>query len=358
MQSQHIGHKIKGFYRIASYALRMEQQNETARQRVNILRFWSKHGLEATQEAFGVSRRTLYRWSKQLHDLSGHEIALIPRSRAPVGRRKRHWPPVIVAEIRRLRRQYPNLGKEKLPPLLEPFCQTRQLPCPSARTIGRLIADAPDRMRAVLPRLNAKGKRLATRRPQRARKPKGFKVNAPGQCVALDTVERFRDGMRRYVITFKDLYSRFAFAWATNSRASHAAREFFSMAQTVFPYPIQHVLSDNGSEFLKDFKVELERLNIQHFHTYPKTPKMNAHCERFNRSIQEEFVDYHEDILFTDLDAFNHRLTDYLIWFNGQRPHWALKRKTSTGQTQLLSPLQFLLHNQFPCHMYWPHTAR
>ena len=28
---------------------------------------------------------------------------------------------------------------------------------------------------------------------------------------------------------------------------------------------------------------------------------MNAHVERFNGSIQEEFVAYHEDLLFTDV---------------------------------------------------------
>jgi len=30
---------------------------------------------------------------------------------------------------------------------------------------------------------------------------------------------------------------------------------------------------------------------------------MNAHCERFNHTIQDEFVDYHETLLFDDLDA-------------------------------------------------------
>jgi hypothetical protein len=38
---------------------------------------------------------------------------------------------------------------------------------------------------------------------------------------------------------------------------------------------------------------------------YPKTPKMNAHCERFNRTIQECFVDYHENLLLTDTALFN-----------------------------------------------------
>ena len=44
---------------------------------------------------------------------------------------------------------------------------------------------------------------------------------------------------------------------------------------------------------------------MTHWHTYPKTPKMNAHCERFNRTLQDEFASYHENLLFTDLPAFN-----------------------------------------------------
>ena len=39
---------------------------------------------------------------------------------------------------------------------------------------------------------------------------------------------------------------------------------------------------------------------------------MNAHAERFNRTLQESFVNYHEDLLFTDLAEFNRKLAD--IW--------------------------------------------
>ena len=48
---------------------------------------------------------------------------------------------------------------------------------------------------------------------------------------------------------------------------------------------------------MKHFDEELRRLCQTHWHTYPKTPKMNAHVERFNRTLQEEFLDYHEDLL-------------------------------------------------------------
>jgi hypothetical protein len=47
---------------------------------------------------------------------------------------------------------------------------------------------------------------------------------------------------------------------------------------------------------------------------------MNAHAERFNRTIQESFVDYHEELLFTDLALFNRKLADWLVFYNTERP--------------------------------------
>jgi transposase InsO family protein len=44
---------------------------------------------------------------------------------------------------------------------------------------------------------------------------------------------------------------------------------------------------------MKHFDEELKRLHMIHYHTYPKTPKMNAHCERFSRTVQDEFIYYH-----------------------------------------------------------------
>jgi hypothetical protein len=86
--------------------------------------------------------------------------------------RRRLWPAAVVAEIRRLRTQHGNLGKEKLHPLLQRFCTAHGLPCPAVRTIGRLIADARDKVRPVPARPSLRfGK--APVRPRRNRKPKG-----------------------------------------------------------------------------------------------------------------------------------------------------------------------------------------
>ena len=82
---------------------------------------------------------------------------------------------------------------------------------------------------------------------------------------------------------------------------------------------------------MKDFETELTtdpKTTITHWHTYPRTPKMNAHAERFNRTIQEEFVQFHQELLFSNLPLFNKKLNDYISWYNTKRPHFALGLKT------------------------------
>jgi transposase InsO family protein len=356
MRVQHVGHKIRGFYRWADYALRWGMIAPDAQKRLAILDFWQRHGLAATTEAFKVSRRTLFLWRAKLRAEGGNVAALVPGSTAPKQRRQRQWPVALVAEIRRLRTEHPNLGKEKLQQLLTLFAAEHRLPCPSARTIGRLIADAPDKMRRRPNRLDPRGRPKA-RRAARTRKPKHFRATRPGHCIALDSIEVRADKERRYVITCTDLHSHFAWAWVTRSHASAAAAQFFRLIQAVLPFAVEAVLTDNGSEFQRHFAAALADRLFTHWHTYPKTPKMNAHCERFNRTLQDEFLDYHYDqLFFGDLTDINLELLRWLSWYNLERPHFSLTESVPGRKTpRLLSPVQFL-HQFHQCNMYWPHT--
>jgi hypothetical protein len=58
-----------------------------AQRRFEILRFFDKHGLAATRDAFGVSRRTLYRWKATLKAQNGNPASLAAKSCAPKKRR-------------------------------------------------------------------------------------------------------------------------------------------------------------------------------------------------------------------------------------------------------------------------------
>ena len=133
--------------------------SEKAQYRYRVLWFWEKYGLEATIEAFRIKRRTLYHWRMKLREGGEDPEALNDKSKAPRTKRKRLWPKEILEEIKRLRTEYPNLSKEKLYPFVKLFCDQRKLSCPKPRTIGRIIADAPDKMRSRPMKLRPNGQR-------------------------------------------------------------------------------------------------------------------------------------------------------------------------------------------------------
>lgn len=250
MQVQRIGYGLKGFYRLAALGQKWEMTPKDAQERLRILQFWERHGLSATQEAFGVSRRTLYRWKAALKAAGDNPAALIPKP--PIAKRKRgkNRDPRLVKRIRELRTLYPNLGKERLHRLLAPWCAEHGIALPSVSTIGRIIAEAPDKMRLVPKRLDARGRSKPLRpRVRKTRKPKGLKV-PPMTLWALDTIERVRDGVRRYILTLVDPVSRCAFALALPKKSSRAVAEAFqalASGQEGHGQPLQlAALSDNG----------------------------------------------------------------------------------------------------------------
>jgi transposase InsO family protein len=300
---------------------------DEAKRRLKILVHWERYGMESTLHAYAVKRRTLYEWKRLFNEGGKRVEALNPRSRAPSQKRVRAWDQQIIAEIKRVREVRPNLGKYKLYPLLATYVEQHDLgECPKPSTIGRILKDLGG-LRTTPTKITNTGRVKPQQRQKVRRKPKGFHATYPGHCVAVDTVEKQRNGRRRYILTAIDLYTRTTFALGTHSHSSLTAAHFFSLVQTLFPYPIDTVLTDNGSEFKRYFRQLMKTHGITHYHTYPKTPKMNACVESFNGTLQAEFVDFHVTDLFTDISTFNTALHEYLTFYNTERVHSAFQNK-------------------------------
>lgn len=344
MQNQFIAYGVKGLYRIANLFYKYENMTKLANEKYKVLCFWDKYGIDATIDAFAIKKRTLYNWKAKLKQ--GGMLSLNDQSKTPINKRKRIWDKDIIDEIKYLRQTYPNLGKDKLYPLIKDFCNKHKLVYPSISTIGRIIADDKDKMRMFPIKIDHYGRRINVNRKRVKRKPKGFNANYPGHCVALDTIERRINGSKRYILTFVDLYTRLAFAYATDKHTAQEASQFLTNIKQIFPFDMKNILTDNGSEFKKEF----DKVVTNHWHTYPKTPKMNSHCERFNRTLQDELIE-HNLYNLKNIDSFNEKLSDYLFWYNAKRPHYAL------GQ---ISPIEYIKMNENnyseKCNMYWTHT--
>ena len=356
MRIRHNLKGTKGFVTAYNRAVRFNYMiSKVAKRRTRILIHWEKHGIESTIDAFGVKRRTLFNW-KRLFESGGRKPeALNPQSRTPKQQRTRDWNPRIIAEIKRLRDQYPNLGAAKIYPLLLDYTDSRGLSqCPKKATIERLIKDLGG-LRTTPQKITNTGRTKPVSRIKIQRKPKGFTALYPGHCIALDTIEKQQNGRRLYILTAIDVYTRTTFAIGTKSHASKTAAHFFSIVQKLFPYPVHTVLSDNGSEFKKHLSQVLTERGITHYHTYPRTPKQNAHCERFNGTVQTEFVDHQLSCLFADLTAFNQKLHEYLRFYNTKRVHYAFKNQL-TPVEKLLQSTYYTQRLSRECNWGWGYT--
>ncbi|SMN17267.1 hypothetical protein CRYPA_1211 [uncultured Candidatus Thioglobus sp.] len=60
MQNQRINWHIPGLVKIADLAYELDNMSQSANDKYKILIFWDKHGLQATIDAFSITRRTLY----------------------------------------------------------------------------------------------------------------------------------------------------------------------------------------------------------------------------------------------------------------------------------------------------------
>jgi putative transposase len=338
---------IKGIVSLYRDALRFRDMiTPKAEERARILTFWKKHGDTATKEAFGASRATLFRWQALLRKSNGKLEALVPKSTAPKTKRKRVISKAIEDVIIK-ERSRERMGKEKIARLLK----DDKIATISGSTVGRMLQDMkkqgklPDPARLSL---NGKTGKLIERKPKQYRKKlrsKGYE----GALVKADTIIRFTNGIKRYILTGIDLESKFAFAYAYSSHASMHAADFMRTFKQVAPVSLTHVQTDNGSEFADHFQSFCDDEGIIHFHSYPRSPKMNAEVERFNRTLSEAFISRHRYLLAYDLEEFNRQLMDWLQWYNTRRPHWSIG---------LISPLRYICNKLTPkqSHMCWTST--
>ena len=335
----------KGFITLWERVIRFRYMiSEKAKERTRILAFWERFGDQATREAFGVSRRTLFRWQKKLNESLGKLEGLNAKTTAPIGRRKRVVPENINNRIMALRTIHPRLGKDKIWGILK-----KEGYAGSISTVGRIISDLKKRGLILNPvNLSYYAKSDSFRekmkpRKKKLRRPRGYRV------LEVDTIVRFIDGKKRYIITGIDTEKRDAFAACYTNHGSFSAGDFLTKCQAVLPDCPRAVQTDNGSEFALHFDQACAKLELKRFHTYPRSPKMNAHIERFNRTLDEEFLIYHRALMRDDVSAFNDKLIDWLLWYNGERPHHSLG---------LLSPFQAMMTSLQPreCQMWWTHT--
>lgn len=287
-------------------------------------------GWPEIQELLGISRATYYRWRKRLKEegLAG----LKPRSRRPQRLRRRiYWSSDLLIRVEALRKENPTWGRWPIWLTLrkEGFAV-------SERTVGRILAylEAHGRVESVAAFLAQARRGKGGRRPRRPyaqRKPKGYEVGHPGDLIQVDTLTvTLGPGETIQHFSAVDLFTRFSLAEVHTRATANLAASFLARLMVQAPFPIRAVQVDGGSEFMSDFEEVCERLGVKLFVLPPRSPKLNGHVERMQRTFRDEF---YTRPLPSQIPELQRELDAYLDHYNRRRPHRALGG---------LAPLEYL----------------
>lgn len=318
-------------------SLRRFTNEELARKRKDIMDFYDQYGEAAAKHAFGADRKVISRWRKRLTGAGGKLAALAPSSTRPHTVRRPATDPRIVAWIRKEREAHPRIGKEKLKPDLDIYCQSFGIPSVSISTIGNIIKRHRFFFQKAEKAYHIPGGKWAqkeAKRKKRLRIKHSPKPQDNGHILS-DTVEKIVDGTRYYFMSAIDARMKFALTLKYKRITSKNMKDFYLRFKQVYPGRIMVWQSDNGSENLGVFDQQLEKDQIPHLFIYPRCPKIDTFIERYNRTLQEEFVDYHEDLIHDD-KLFSEKLVAWNLYYNSKRRHHSLGLK---------SPLQYFVDN-------------
>ena len=155
----------------------------------------------------------------------------------------------------------------------------------------------------------------------------------PGYLGTQDTyyVGTIKSVGRIYQQTFLDTYAKVAFAKLYDRKNALVAADLLN--DRVLPFleeheiPLLRVLTDRGTEYCgqrehHEYELYLAVENIDHSRTKARHPQTNGICERFHRTIQEEFyATAFRKKLYTSLEELQADLDAWLEEYNRTRPH-------------------------------------
>jgi transposase InsO family protein len=155
----------------------------------------------------------------------------------------------------------------------------------------------------------------------------------PGYLGAQDTfyIGTLKGVGRIYQQTFIDTYSKVAFAKLYDRKNALVATDLLN--DLVVPFFEEHdirllrILTDRGTEYCgraehHEYQLYLAVEDIDHSRTKAKSPQTNGICERFQKTMLDEFyqVAFRKKIYHT-LDELQADVDDWLRYYNDERPH-------------------------------------
>lgn len=317
----------------------MKSENKLIKSKLGLLNL-AEHlsNVSKACKVMGYSRDSFYR-IKELYD-NGGESALFESSRSKPNRKNRVDQPVEDAVLQSATDQ-PAWGQQRVANEL----RKRELFVSAGGVRSIWLRHGLETFKKRLAALEAivaaqgiiltESQLAALERKKEEQEATGeIETEHPGYLVAQDTyyVGNIKGVGRIYQQTIIDTYSRVAFTKLYDHK--HAITAADALNDTAVPFfegqdiPILRMLTDRGTEYNgkanygHDYELYLNLENIDHSRTKVRHPQSNGICERFHRTIQDEFyaIAFRKKI-YNRLDDLQKDLDEWIRYYNEDRPH-------------------------------------
>jgi len=166
----------------------------------------------------------------------------------------------------------------------------------------------------------------------------------PGYLGSQDTfyVGTLKGVGRIYQQTFVDTYAKVAFAKLYRTKTPITAADLLN--DRVLPFfeaqnlPLLRILTDRGTEYCgkqetHDYQLYLAVNDIDHTKTKARSPQTNGICERFHKTVLQEFyqVTFRKKI-YKDIETLQADLDKWIEYYNNERTH---QGKMCCGRTPM-----------------------
>lgn len=286
---------------------------QEARKRQGVVKLARRKGKSFAARIYGVSLSSVKRWDKRYDGKDWR--SLMERSHRPKSHPRQHTEDEEMLISKAFWKKYERYGWDGV--YVEAKANGYN------RSLSGMI-HAAKRLELVEKDKQRPARRCARRYPE---------IQLPGEKVQVDVKEVpynclrgkvRRDGKHLYQWTAIDECTRVRFVYAFEEHTPENSVKFLRMLINAFPFKIQTIQTDNGTEFTYKyisedtecpFDTELRKLGIEHKLIPPRTPWHNGKVERSHRNDQRYFYDWET---FRSVEDLNTKLAKHLQWSNNK----------------------------------------
>ncbi len=273
----------------------------------------------------GTNRQTFLKYYNRF-DRNGKDDDLLPQKRGPKWKSRRPLP-YIENKVLELRQR--GLNRYEISVMLKPKLKQ--------------FTPSPSGVYNISKRFNKN--RLSNKMKEEKRKiiktKAGELAHVDCHYLSKDIVSNVKE--RLYLIAIVDDCTRITWVEIIPNIKSltvmFASLRIFNYFKQGHNIEFKELLSDNGSEFgsknMKNpedqpYERMLMEMGVKHRYTRPYRPQTNGKVERFWKTIESELL---EDMVFDSIEHLQDELSQYLYYYNNERPHQGINAQ---------NPVQFL----------------